>query len=280
MTREHDQASSSGACLPSLHDILWDLECVYAVTVRKSGAIVHPQVVAAISAECSSKYVELLFDADPAIGSVVIYGTLLLRGTQYFLDAVDDASDMILFSTRASRPETQLLIHAVDRALAIRDLSTLEGEFIPERVSRFHSIREGCGAECNVGGREEIEDRFPGFSRLRVAIDVLYKSASAGFDPDGTFFTSTEPTVGNYLKAAFGSLSLADSPTQKAALDYFQRLDPTLHGMFQFGLRGHYRSNKGPTRLRCTTVNHKTSDDESGHRAPPHSPGRDGGTSV
>lgn len=249
---------------PSLDDILWDRDGVSSKDMQESGAITDPQVVAALVPEgVRDAALWCLFEADPAIGSAVVYGTLMIRGTQYFLDALDEAAEMIVCSDSATTPQTHLLIHAIDRALASRDLSELEQECLPEYLSRYRAIRDARSSEPETRLRESIEDRFPPFARRREAIDIIHRSASAGSTPGSLFFDDTAPTVDNYLKAVFGSLTRADSPMQKAALDFLRRLDPTLHGLLQFGLQRHYLSNRGPTRLRLDDLR-RHGDDTAG----------------
>jgi hypothetical protein len=246
------RAREGQASTPTLDDILWDRDGVSYKDMQESGAITDPQVVAALVPEgIRNAALWCLFEADPAVGSAVVYGTLMIRGTQYFLDALDEASEMIAWSESAAAPETHLLIHAIDRALASRDLSELEQECLPEYLSRYRAIRDARSSEPETRLRESIEDRFPAFARRREAIDIIHRSASAGSVPGSLFFDDTAPTVDNYLKAVFGALIIrADSPMQQAALELLRRLDPTLHGMFQFGLQRQYLSNRGPTRLR------------------------------
>jgi hypothetical protein len=239
--------ASSGSLPPIVEEIFKDVDGVYAQRVQKAGLCNHPQIVAATVAEFSEPYVLRLLEADPVVGCGVLYGTLTIRGTQYFFDALEIANDTLLYSKSLSTMEIQLLVHAVETAIASRNLSDLEGDSVTERIKRFSEIRDTTCTERHFQDQETIENHFPTFSRYRAIIDEIKRATLAEETPSAEFFGSVEPTVENYLKAAFGTLTKADSPMQRSALEFFTKLDKALRNKFTFGLQHSYLSNEGPS---------------------------------
>jgi len=242
--------ASAGSLPPIVEELFWDVDGVYAEDVQRAGLCNHPQVVAATAAELSEYYVVRLLESDPVVGCAVLYGALTIRGTSYFLKALESATERILYPESLSTKELQLIVHTVKTAIASRNLLELEGNPVPKPLNHFSEIRERLVAARGFKEQEKIEEHFPTFSRYREIIDEIKRSVVAGRVPSGDFYGSVEPTMENYLKAVFGVLSKAHSPTQQAALEFFTKLDEPLLNKFKFGLQHSYLSNEGPSRPR------------------------------
>ena len=241
--------ASTGSLPPIVEEIFTDSDGVYAEDVERGELYNHPQIVAAIAAECPTAYVTRLLEAEPEIGCAVVYGTLMVRGTPFFLDILEIATDSILEPGSLSDREVQLILHAVQAALSSRDVTELEQTSLPPAIERFHAVRTRLNTEKGYDGPGNIEDDFPTFARYRFIVDEVKRSTVAGTTPHDAFFGSIEPTMDNYLKAVLGSLSKGDSPIQRNALEFFAKLDGALLEKFTFGLERHYLSNKGPSPL-------------------------------
>ena len=226
-----------------------DFDGLHADHVRSSDLINHPQIVAAIAAESRQCYVQQLLETDPVVGCALLYGTILLRGTQWYLDAIDTAIDTVALSESLSTSAKHLILHVVGNAIESRGSSELKGDFPAIATNRFKEARESLYKRIGIDPHYKIEADFPDFQVFKSDIDQIRDLAINQNVPDSRFFENPVPTIQNYLKAVFGILSSSKTPIQTQALEYFEQLDPSLLGSFKFGLENGYLANTGPSRL-------------------------------
>ena len=228
-------------------DVIGDLDEIFLAVVKREGLSIDPQFVGAIIPECRAGYLHTLIENSPEIGAGVIYGTLILRGAQYFVDALDVAQEECALASDQSMPNIQLLRHAVLLAFQARQPSKLKNSIAIERMEEFRQFEANHWR--SEGDTTDIESQFPEFYRYRAIIDELNRLLISGEPVRSPLFAEQSPIMESYFKAVFGSLTHKGSELQQAALKFFKKLDPLLHQYFKHGLEHYYLSRSGPTRL-------------------------------
>lgn len=228
-------------------DVVSDLDEVFLDVVKREGLSIAPQIVGAIVPECRAGYLHLLLESSPEIGTGVIFGTLVLRGAQYFVDALDVAQEACALASDQSMPNIQLLRHAVLLAFQARQSSELTNPIAIERMGEFRQVEANHWR--SEGDTTNIESQFPEFRRYRAIIDELNRVLISGEPVRSQLFAEQASIMESYFKAVFGSLTHKGSELQQAALKSLETLDPLLHQHFKHGLEHHYLSRSGPTRL-------------------------------
>ena len=123
-----------------VEDVISDLDDVFLAVVKREGLSIDPQIVGAIVPECRAGYLHLLLESSAEIGAGVIYGTLVLRGAQYFVDALDVAREECALASDSSMPNIQLLRHAVLLAFQARQPSELTNFIAIEGMEEFRQF--------------------------------------------------------------------------------------------------------------------------------------------
>ena len=234
---------SEGSLAPVVVAVLHDADGIYAKDVMKAGILAHPQIVSVIAAEGHQCYLTHLLEADPAVGGAVLYGTFVMRGTQYVADALEVASETLLHSTKLHPLDARLIVHIVDAAFGTRGFEELADEKIRRGLKRFNELKEICARNGRLAVEGDVKNLFPEFSRYRILINELQRIAGTRGNIEGGFFGSLEPTLGNYLTATFGMLSMDSASLREKALNYFSKLDEPLVDLLRFGLAHGYLSN-------------------------------------
>lgn len=231
---------SEAPLAPVVEAVLHDADGVYAKDVMKAGIVTHPQIVSVIAAEGHQCYLARLLEADPSVGGAVLYGTFVMRGSQYVADALEVASETLLHSPELRPLDARLIVHVVNAAFATRGLDESAGENIRRGLERFNEVEEICSRNGRLAVEGDVEIAFPEFSRHRIFMDELQRIAGTRGSVEGSFFGSLEPSLGNYLKATFGMLSTDSASLREKALEYFSKLDEPLVDLLRFGLAHGY----------------------------------------
>lgn len=234
-------AEPSTSSLPPIVDAMFsDLEGTYADDLRDGDICTHPQMVAAITAQCNQHYLSALVDSNIEAGAAAVYGALAFRGTTYVYRALNVVADVILEPANLSRDDISLLVHACDLALSARDTTSLDPKTFATALNNFRAARDLAISENRLDVSPAIESKFNTFARYREIIDEIKRATDTNAHLDSSFFSSIEPSTANYMKGLFGLLSKSGSDIQKSALEYFARLDPALLEKLKFGLEHNY----------------------------------------
>ena len=217
-----------------------DFDGIYAEEMHLAGVCSHPQMVAAITVQCTSPYLSALIRTDIEAGAAAVYGAILFRGTTYVDDALDVVSDLIIDPSHLSRDDLSLLVHASDLGLTIRDTANLDPKNFGITLRNFQEARGVAVEDDRLELGCSIESKYSSFLRYREIIDEIKRATDTNAHLDSSFFSSIEPSTANYMKGLFGLLSKSGSDIQKSALEYFARLDPALLEKLKFGLEHNY----------------------------------------
>ncbi|MEY4667583.1 MAG: hypothetical protein RL518_282 [Pseudomonadota bacterium] len=241
---------AEGKIAPIVEAALNDYDSEFAQTVADAGICDHPQLVVAMVATSNSDYISLLLTANPELGVTLVYGGLLLRNTEAFINMLELVSDELLFSSKLDDRHLKLLIDASKSAIDSRSGADLDPGTFTEELDRFRSISSAWLK--SKGSVESFQDivSFQSFSRYRELLDQINLAVSRNSGAQEGFYSDVEPTIGNYLKATYGLLAKNGSQLQREASEFFQRLDPPLFEGLRFGLEhGNYTNNQGPRKI-------------------------------
>lgn len=160
-----------------------DYDGIWARAVIMGGFCSHPQMVAAITAECKRYYLNALILSDIEAGAAAVYGAILFRGASYVHDAVDVVVDsMNDQDDRLSHSDVRLLAHASGLALSSRDTSILEPKSLGVILNDYERARSIAIADNRLPEWSGIESNYTAFARYREIIDEV-KRATDGDAP-------------------------------------------------------------------------------------------------
>lgn len=225
---------------PIVEAVFSDHEEIYANSAREAGICGHPQMAAAITAECPEHYLPALIETNIEAGTAAVYGATLMRSINYFCRSLAATSDLLRDSDTLSNADKALLMYACNAALSARDPSTLDERYYRSSVDDYLRAKQFVVATDEQRDNSVTEQRYPAFSRYKGIIDEIYKASMLNIMLDPSFFANAEPNTENYVKGFFALVSSANSEIQKCALDYFARLDPRLLERLKFGLEHNY----------------------------------------
>jgi len=241
---------AQGAIPPIVEAALSDFDSTYAKAIATAGVCDHPQIVAAMVATCNRDYICQLLEASPAVGTALVYGGILLRNTEAFIDMLDLVSDQLVLPSNLDTSHLKLLISASNSALTSRAALDLDPGSFSESVDRFRAVSENWLQDQGAAGKDEDCSAFQDFSRYRELLDEIKRALSANTGTQDGFYSDLEPTTNNYLKAMYGLLCNVGSEVQREAQNFLQRLDAPLLNALKFGLeKGTYTNTKGPRKI-------------------------------
>jgi len=210
-------------------DVINDYDGLFVEAVERQGLYTDPQIVGAMVAKCRHEYLQLLLESNPEVGAAVVYGTVVLRGERYFMNAAYFAWDEYVEPSDKSAPNLPLLKYAVLTGLQARpaaELTKPEAVRFAEKFRQHWSIRD-CG---------DIQAQCPEFCRYREIIDKLNHAMITDEFIASELFEGHSTTMETYLAAVFGSLAYKDSKLQQEGSKALEKCDPLLRKHFEIGL--------------------------------------------
>jgi len=86
----------------------------------------------------------------------------------------------------------------------------------------------------------EIERQFPAFIIHQDNLNEIRRAMLSNSIPDEGFFANTDPTVENYIKAAYLCSTPYGSPLRKRGLEFLGAIDPPLRAFFENSMLVNY----------------------------------------
>ena len=212
-----------------------------------SGLIDSPRAIATIAVSESESLIATLALCDPSSGATLLYGGICCGNFNQLLHSEGALSHTMELSTSheddhlgpvLSDESRKLLAYACLKALDARKPSCETNQRALNQYDQvaksFTDYLGGIGLLLPLESLEPmIESQFPAFLIHRNNLNEIRRAMVSNGTPDQSFFAKTDPTVENYIKAAYSCSTPYGSPLRKRGLEFLGAIDSPLRDFIE-----------------------------------------------
>jgi len=214
---------------------------------ENSGYRHSPRATATIAVSGNAELIASICLSNPPIGAALLYGGICCGNFNQLMASKWALGNAMELS--ASQEDDNLgpvLSGESRKLLAYACLNALDARRpLPETTQRalnqydqaarsFTDYLSGIGLLFPPESLEPmIESQFPAFIIHRNNLNEIRRAMVSNGIPDEGFFANTDPTVENYIRAAYSCSTPYGSPLRKRGLAFLSAIDPPLRAFFE-----------------------------------------------